>query len=53
MEAEKCWRCGAAMEWRHGTWQCGTCRFKLGCCEGEPQTSCSTEPPRVLTQHKP
>jgi len=23
------------MEWRHGTWQCPKCRFKLGCCEGE------------------
>ena len=30
----------AEMEWRHGTWQCGTCHFKLGCCEGEPQTAC-------------
>jgi len=28
------------MEWRHGTWQCPRCRFKLGCCEGDPQ-SCS------------
>ena len=28
-------------EWRHGTaWQCGRCRFKLGCCEGDPQTAC-------------
>jgi hypothetical protein len=26
------------MEWRHGTWQCPRCRFKLGCCEGEPQS---------------
>jgi len=32
--AEPCWRCGAAMEWRHGTLQCPRCRFKLGCCEG-------------------
>ena len=32
---EKCLRCSAAMEWRHGTWQCPRCRFKLGCCEGE------------------
>jgi hypothetical protein len=23
------------MEWRHQTWQCPRCRFKLGCCEGE------------------
>jgi hypothetical protein len=37
---EKCWRCGAPMEWRHSTWQCGRCRFKLGCCEGEPQAAC-------------
>jgi hypothetical protein len=28
-------RCGAAMEWRHGTWQCPRCRFKIGCCEGD------------------
>jgi hypothetical protein len=39
---ERCLRCGAAMEWRHQTWQCSRCRFKLGCCEGEPQ-SCSQE----------
>ena len=32
---ESCLRCGAAMEWRHGTWQCPRCRFKVGCCEGE------------------
>jgi len=32
---EICPRCSAEMEWRHGTWQCGRCRFKLGCCEGE------------------
>ena len=37
-EAERCGRCSAPMEWRHGTWQCARCRFKLGCCEGEPQT---------------
>jgi len=22
------------MEWRHGTWQCARCRYKVGCCEG-------------------
>jgi hypothetical protein len=22
------------MEWRHGTFQCPRCRFKIGCCEG-------------------
>ncbi|HET7045606.1 MAG TPA: hypothetical protein VFI37_12215 [Gaiellaceae bacterium] len=37
-EPEKCLRCGAEMEWRHGTWQCSRCRLKLGCCEGEPQS---------------
>jgi len=24
----------------HGTWQCPRCKFKLGCCEGDPQTPC-------------
>jgi hypothetical protein len=32
---ERCLRCSAAMEWRHGTWQCPRCQFKIGCCEGE------------------
>ncbi len=32
---ELCLRCGAKMEWRHQTWQCKRCGFKLGCCEGE------------------
>jgi DNA-directed RNA polymerase subunit RPC12/RpoP len=32
---ELCLRCGAKMDWRHGTWQCPRCWFKLGCCEGE------------------
>ncbi|HEX6490509.1 MAG TPA: hypothetical protein VF002_03925 [Gaiellaceae bacterium] len=32
---ELCLRCGAALEWRHQTWQCPSCAFKLGCCEGE------------------
>jgi hypothetical protein len=40
---EFCGRCSAAMEWRHGTWQCTVCRFKLGCCEGEPQSGCYTQ----------
>ena len=31
---EECLRCGATMEWRHGTFQCPRCRFKIGCCEG-------------------
>ncbi|HWH55044.1 MAG TPA: hypothetical protein VNT04_05650 [Gaiellaceae bacterium] len=33
--AESCLRCDASMEWRHQTWQCPRCGFKLGCCEGE------------------
>ncbi|MGH3103019.1 MAG: hypothetical protein ACRDN6_02845 [Gaiellaceae bacterium] len=41
---ELCLRCGAEMEWRHGTWQCGTCRFKLGCCEGEAPDCSADEP---------
>jgi len=32
---EICMRCGAHMEWRHATYQCPRCRFKVGCCEGE------------------
>ena len=32
---EICLRCGAHMEWRHSTFQCPRCRFKIGCCEGE------------------
>jgi len=32
---ERCLRCSAAMEWRHQTWQCPMCRFKIGCCEGQ------------------
>src|SRR5205823_10175202 len=42
---EICLRCGAEMEWRHGTWQCTRCRLKLGCCEGEPQSAQSACPP--------
>jgi len=33
------------MDWRHQTWQCPRCRFKLGCCEGatgEP-SACGAE----------
>ena len=40
--AERCLRCAASMEWRHGTWQCPRCRFKLGCCEGESPDACQT-----------
>jgi hypothetical protein len=43
---ERCLRCTAAMEWRHGTWQCPRCRLKLGCCEGEPQQCDAEAPPR-------
>jgi len=39
-EIEMCWRCPTPMSWVHGTWQCARCRFKLGCCEGDPQTAC-------------
>jgi hypothetical protein len=38
--AERCLRCNAELEWRHGTWQCPRCRFKLGCCEGESPDAC-------------
>ena len=41
-QAEPCWRCGAAMEWRHATLQCPRCRLKIGCCEG-PTAECSPE----------
>jgi hypothetical protein len=34
-QRETCLRCSASMEWRHRTWQCPRCRFKIGCCEGE------------------
>jgi hypothetical protein len=40
-EPERCLRCGAAMDWRHQTWQCPCCRFKLGCCEGETGEHCA------------
>ena len=45
-DAEKCLRCSADMEWRHGTWQCPRCRFKLGCCEG--QSPCDEPVERVV-----
>ncbi len=46
------------MEWRHQTWQCVACRFKLGCCEGDcgevyagsgGETSSSSTQSRVST----
>ena len=46
--SERCWRCGAEMEWRHGTWQCPRCRFKLGCCEGRAADGCEAAPLRAL-----
>jgi hypothetical protein len=42
---ERCLRCGASMQWLHQTWQCGRCRFKLGCCEGE----CPSDERRVAS----
>jgi hypothetical protein len=39
---ESCLRCGAEMEWRHETWQCPRCRFKIGCCEGQSPEECTT-----------
>jgi hypothetical protein len=51
--SETCWRCGADMEWRHGTWQCGRCTFKLGCCEGEPQTACDMPAASVEASRMP
>jgi len=38
---ERCLRCSAEMEWRHGTWECPHCRLKLGCCEGESPDECA------------
>jgi hypothetical protein len=32
---EGCLRCGAAMKWRHQTWECPKCAETLGCCEGD------------------
>jgi hypothetical protein len=42
-EVELCWRCPTPMAYVHGTWQCPNCKFKLGCCEGDPQTNCDAE----------
>jgi len=39
-QVEKCIRCSAEMEWRHGTWQCPRCKLKLGCCEGVTGEHC-------------
>ena len=44
MGPERCLRCSAEMEWRHQTWQCPRCRFKLGCCEGETPELCEPRP---------
>jgi hypothetical protein len=43
---EMCMRCGAEMEWRHGTFQCPRCRFKFGCCEGETAECAELASPR-------
>jgi hypothetical protein len=48
-EVEMCWRCPTPMAWVHGTWQCPNCRFKLGCCEGDPQTACDVQEPFAAT----
>jgi len=42
---EPCWRCGAQLEWRHGTFQCPRCRFKIGCCEGVTGECRESAPP--------
>jgi hypothetical protein len=49
MAAESCLRCGTAMEWRHATWQCPRCRFKVGCCEGESPDECTNTLTITLT----
>ena len=49
-EVETCWRCAAAMAWVHGTWQCPRCKFKLGCCEGEPQNCADVAPDRLRVE---
>ncbi len=49
--AEKCWRCGAEMEWRQSTWQCNRCHFKLGCCEGAPQSACEMQERSDVAAH--
>jgi uncharacterized Zn finger protein (UPF0148 family) len=51
-EVEMCWRCPTPMVWRHGTWQCPNCRFKLGCCEGDPQTACDVQEPVATGEPK-
>lgn len=33
-----CPRCPHQLHWVHGSWQCSTCKYKEGCCEGEPQS---------------
>jgi hypothetical protein len=48
-EVEMCLRCPTPMAWVHGTWQCPRCKFKLGCCEGDPQTACDAQEPIVAT----
>ena len=46
---------GAAMEWRHQTWQCPRCRFKIGCCEGdscEASDSAGAGTPRRISEER-
>jgi hypothetical protein len=42
-EVEMCWRCPTPMAFVHGSWRCPRCKFKIGCCEGDPQTNCDQE----------
>jgi hypothetical protein len=37
--SEACPRCFAPLEWHHSSWQCPVCKYKAGCCEGEPQSN--------------
>jgi len=39
------------MEWRHQTWQCPRCLFKIGCCEGDaPEAGEPGEPSECARQ---
>jgi hypothetical protein len=49
-ESESCWRCGATMLWIQSTWQCPRCKWKLGCCEGDPQTCTDFAPEQVAAE---
>jgi hypothetical protein len=51
-EVEMCWRCPTPMAFVHGTWMCPNCKFKLGCCEGDPQTPCEAPQPAVRERER-